>query len=140
MLTRFHRDRTETNAVTVIISGNRARGLMTNDAERLAAYDGRLGDLQSGDSPHFIPLISDNWSQHFKWRARADEGSLPASEKMKLFEIVRQAHLQGRRLRWWSAPDNPSAWRELARSGVDLINTDDLAGLQKALAVAETVP
>jgi hypothetical protein len=133
MLTRFHPDRTETNAVTVIVSGNRARVMMANDAVRLAAFDGRLEDLASGVSPHFIPLVSDNWSRHFKWRARADEGPISAAEKARLLEVVRRAHEQGRRLRWWGAPDNRAAWDELAAAGVDLINTDDLAGLQKAM-------
>jgi hypothetical protein len=133
MLTRFHPDRTETNAVTVIVSGNRARVMMANDAVRLAAFDGRLEDRASGVSPHFIPLVSDNWSRHFKWRARADEGPISAAEKARLLEVVRRAHEQGRRLRWWGAPDNRAAWDELAAAGVDLINTDDLAGLQKAM-------
>src|ERR1043166_6834983 len=38
MLTRFHPDKTETNAITVIISGNRARALMADEPMRLAAY------------------------------------------------------------------------------------------------------
>lgn len=133
ILTRFHPDRTETNAVTVVISGNRARALMTNEAVRLAAYDGRLTDLNSGDSRHLIPLISDNWSLHFRWKALRQEGPLPAAERSKLLEIVERTHRQGRRLRWWGAPDNPVAWKELAAARVDLINTDDLDGLQKFL-------
>jgi hypothetical protein len=133
LLTRFHPDRTETNAITVIISGNRARALMTNEAMRLAAYDGRLDDLDSADSRHLIPLISDNWSLHFKWKARPGEGPLPAEEEAKLAQIVQRTHQQGRQLRWWGAPDSPVAWRVLAAAGVDLINTDDLDGLQTLL-------
>lgn len=133
MLTRFHRDRTETNAVSVIISGNRARGLMANEPVRLAAYDGRLADLDSADSAHFIPLISDNWTQHFQWRARREEGALPKEERAKFLALVQRAHEQGRRIRWWGAPDNPAAWRTFAEAGVDLINTDDLEGLQKSM-------
>jgi len=134
MLTRFHSSRTETNAVTVIISGNRARALMTNEPMRFAGYDGRLGDLGSIDSRHLIPLISDNWSLHFKWKARPGEGQLPVEERVKLLQIVNRAHHNGQRLRWWGAPDNPEAWRELAAAGVDLINTDDLSGLKAFLA------
>jgi hypothetical protein len=140
ILTRFHPDRTETNAVTVIISGNRARSLMTNETVRLAAYDGRLGDLGSGDSRHLVPLISDNWSLHFKWRARDGDGPLPVEERAKLEQIVKRAHQNGQRLRWWGAPDNPQAWRVLAAAGVDLINTDRLDDLQRFLAGRSTTP
>jgi hypothetical protein len=42
---------------------------------------------------------------------------------------VDQAHEQGRRIRFWAAPDTPEGWRELYQAGVDLLNTDDLSGL-----------
>ena len=131
MLTKFTRDRTETNAVTVIVSGNRARALMAAETSRLAAYDGRLVDLDTDDSQHLIPLISDNWTLHFKWRARADEGPLPEPERARLRQLVGRAHEQGRQLRLWGTPDSVTMWTELRRAGVDLINTDDLVGLEK---------
>jgi hypothetical protein len=130
MLTRFYPDRTATNAVTVIISGNRARGLMVSETNQLAAYDGRLADLDGTDSPHLIPLISDNWTQHFRWRG---EGPMPEAERMKLKQLVERTHQQSRRLRLWGTPDTAAMWAELRRTGVDLINADDLAGLQEFL-------
>jgi len=133
MLTRFHPDKTETNAVTVILSGNRARALMKSEAVRLAAYDGRLADLAGEESRHFIPLISDNWSLHFKWKARGGIDPLPDEDQLKLRRIVEQAHREGRRIRFWGMPDSPMVWRTLANSGVDLINTDDLKGLGRFL-------
>jgi hypothetical protein len=131
MLTRFTSDKTETNAITVIVSGNRAREMMAAEKDRLAAYDGRLADLDSGDSPQLIPLVSDNWALHFKWRARPEEGPLSEPERAKLRQLVGRAHQQGRRLRLWGVPDRPVVWQELFDAGVDLINTDDLAGLEK---------
>jgi hypothetical protein len=133
MLTRFQADNTATGAVTVIVSGNRARGLMASETNRLAAYDGRLADLDANDSRHFIPLVSDNWTLHFKWRARPAEGPLPEAERARLRRLVARAHAQGRRLRWWGAPDVPGLWTELREAGVDLINTDNLPGLRDFL-------
>jgi Glycerophosphoryl diester phosphodiesterase family len=133
MLTRFYPTRTETNAITVVISGNRARGLMASEEVRFAAYDGRIADLDSGAPPQFIPLISDNWVNLFTWKAGATEGPLPAEEKQKLKNLVQRTHAQGRLLRLWGAPDKPAAWAALLDAGVDLINTDDLAGLQQFL-------
>ena len=133
MLTKFSKDQTATNAITVIVSGNRARSLMAAETSRLAACDGRLADLDSDDSRHLIPLISDNWTLHFKWRARAEEGPLSQSERAKLGQFVQRAHQQGRRLRMWGTPDSVTMWTELRRAGVDLINTDDLPGLEKFL-------
>jgi hypothetical protein len=133
MLTRFHPNKTDTNAVTVIISGNRARELMNGEAVRLAGYDGRLNDLSSGGSGHFVPLISDNWALHFKWRALSEADALPEDDRSKLNRILGEAHRDGRRVRFWGMPDSPVVWRVLADAGVDLINTDDLTGLGQFL-------
>jgi hypothetical protein len=138
MLTRFQPAKIETNAVTVVISGNRPRGLMAAETRRLAAYDGRLVDLESAASRDLIPLISDNWTLHFKWRAKTEEGPLSEMERTKLKVLVARAHQQGRRIRFWGAPDQPAMWRELRDAGVDYLNTDRLADMRSFLKAAES--
>ena len=133
MLTGFHPERTESNAVTVIISGNRARALMATELSRLAAYDGRLPDLDAPDSRHLIPLVSDNWTLHFKWRGKPEEGPLPDADRTRLQELVAKAHARGQRLRLWGTPDAPAMWKELRDAGVDLINADKLPELRSFL-------
>lgn len=113
-------------AVTVIISGNRPRELMAGQPVRYAALDGRLSDLPSDPPRTLIPLISDNWRNHFEWTG---EGAITESERTKLGGLVKQAHAQGRRLRFWAVPDQPAVWKVLWEEGVDLINTDKLEGL-----------
>lgn len=130
VLTIFRTAATETNAVTVIISGNRARATMAAEASRYAAYDGRLEDLDSTASVHFIPWISSDWTGSFRWRG---DGPMPDNERAKLRQIVGKAHQQGRRVRFWATPELPTVWRELLAADVDFVNTDDLAGLEKFL-------
>ena len=130
VLTQFEAGNVRTNAITVIISGNRAEKLMASEQHRLAAYDGRLPDLESNIGPDLIPLVSHNWASVFQWRG---VGPLPADQKVRLEELVHKAHRQGRRLRFWGAPDTPVVWDEFYRAGVDLLNADDLAGLQRFL-------
>ncbi len=126
MLATFYADRTETNAVMIIISGNRPRALMEAEKIRYVCYDGRLDDLKSPASPHLIPMISDNWGKHFKWRGK---GPFPEPENAKLQSFVERAHQQGRLIRFWNAPDTPAGWTVLLGANVDLINTDNLSGL-----------
>jgi hypothetical protein len=133
LLTVFLPNATEEKAVTVLVTGNRARAQMQAEPRRCAAFDGRLDDLDGDASRHFIPLISSNWTLNFKWRG---VGAFPSEEKQKLREFVARAHAQGRRLRFWSAPDSPPGWRELLAAGVDLINTDNLDGLEEFLRTA----
>ena len=117
-------------AVTVVISGNRAFDVIQSDLSRYAGIDGRLTDLQSELPSELLPLISDHWGRHFSWRG---EGSMPAADREKLQQIVQQAHAAGRRVRFWATPDLESVWGALADADVDLINTDDLAGLSAFL-------
>lgn len=124
-------------AVRAIISGNRARSLIAADSPRYASIDGRLSDLDSDAPSHLLPLISDNWRIHFRWRG---EGPMPEREREKLSGIVEQAHQRGRRVRFWATPESPRLWEALHNAGVDLINTDDLAGLQRFLLETRQTP
>jgi hypothetical protein len=134
MLTVFRGDKKETNAITVIITGHRSREMFAGESVRYAAMDGDLEDLGTKDSANLIPWISSSWSQTFKWRGT---GPIPEAEKARLKAIVARAHEQGRKVRFWEAPDKPAFWNELLADGVDLINADDLGGLQQFFAARE---
>ena len=116
--------------VRVVISGNRAKEVITETQPHMAGIDGRLTDLNSDFSPKAMPWISDNWKSHFSWRGI---GRFPAKERNILRDYVRQAHAKGRLIRFWATPDEPVVWDELIAAGVDLINTDDLQGLRTHL-------
>lgn len=130
ILTLARDGQVEENAVLVVISGNRPQEMIAADRIRPAGIDGRLADLNTAKASSLMPLISDRWTSHFDWHG---DGSMPASERQQLRDIVRRAHQAGRRVRFWATPDDPTVWRELIQAGVDLINTDDLAGLQAFL-------
>lgn len=112
--------------VTAVISGNRPVEAVVADSPRYVGIDGRLSDLESDQPAHVMPLISDHWGRHFRWRG---EGDMPIADRQKLDAVVHQAHQAGRRVRFWAIPDKPPVWAALQRAGVDLINTDNLAGL-----------
>ncbi|MCX6924432.1 MAG: phosphatidylinositol-specific phospholipase C/glycerophosphodiester phosphodiesterase family protein [Verrucomicrobia bacterium] len=130
MLTTFRPGATETNAIRVIITGHRSKEMFVGESTRYAGVDGELTDLDSGAPANLVPWISSEWGRSFKWRGT---GPIPEAEKLKLQAIVSKAHAQGRKVRFWGAPDQPSFWREIRSDGVDLINTDDLEGAQKFL-------
>ena len=126
MLTSFRGRQIQTNAIRIVLSGERPIATVSNEVDRLAAIDGRIDDL-GGASPVFVtPLVSDNWTKLFKWRG---VGEMPDPEKALLREFVAKAHQQGRQLRLWAAPDLPSAWKLQKEMGVDFVNTDRLKQL-----------
>lgn len=130
MLTTFESGATKTNAIRVIITGFRSKDMFAGESIRYACVDGELTDLNSGAPADLIPWISSNWVMSFSWRGI---GPIPEAEKLRLQTIVSKAHAQGRQVRFWGSPDQPDFWREIRADGVDLINTDDLAGAQKFL-------
>ena len=135
IFTSFGPEGRRSKAVLAIISGNRPLSLMKSQEVRYAGYDGRLTDLDSDAPADLIPMISDNWTKYFIWRGN---GPMPTEERLKLDRIVQKSHKKGRRVRFWATPDQPSPsrealWRVLLAAGVDVLNTDDLKGLQQFL-------
>ena len=120
----------ERRAVTAVVSGNRDRETISGQKVRYAGLDGRPGDLDSDVPAHLMPWVSANWTLAFRWRG---EGPMSEAERKKLREYVARAHRHGRLVRFWATPESPAVWRELLDAGVDLLNTDKLAELEKFL-------
>jgi len=117
-------------AINAVVSGARAWDVIEATSPRYTGVDGRLSDFGSDRPEHLMPLVSDNWRLHFRWRGKAD---FPEAERTKLRQLVKQAHDENRRIRFWASPDTPGMWKELNAAGADLINTDDLPGLNSFL-------
>ena len=130
MLTRVEGGRVIEGAVQVIVSGNRDQKTIAADEPRYVGIDGRLSDLDTKMPSHLMPMISDNWTSHFKWRG---SGEFTAAEKLKLQRVITKAHNSGRRVRFWATPESPALWSALNAAGVDMINTDQLANLESFL-------
>ena len=116
--------------INAVVSGDRAWDIIEVTSPRFAGIDGRVSDIGGNRAVHLMPLISDNWRVHFRWRG---EGEFPSEERRKLHRLVHQTHEEGRRIRFWASPDTRAAWKELNTADADLINTDDLPGLSKFL-------
>src|SRR5690606_26538592 len=72
MLTVVEDKKLREGAVTVIISGNRPAKEIAATEKRYAGIDGRVSDLDSDAASDLIPLISDRWGSHFKWRGKGE--------------------------------------------------------------------
>ncbi len=130
MLTQFTDREIQTNAVTVILSGNRPRETLLSERVRLASYDGRLDDLGKALPVGFMPLVSDSFQARFPTIRSAQ---LSDSEARKVRDVIERTHREGRKIRFWATKDDAQTWKTLLDLGVDLINTDDLEGLARFL-------
>ena len=120
----------ERKAVTVVLSGNRAKDTIARQKVRYVGIDGRPEDLDSDAAADSLPWISANWGLQFRWRG---DGPMPAAERAKLKDYVEKAHKKGRLVRFWATSESEAVWTELLAAGVDFINTDKLGELQKFL-------
>jgi glycerophosphoryl diester phosphodiesterase len=130
MLTSFGPEGVRQKAITVVLTGNRPRQLLAQERSRLAALDGTLSDLDGPPSGTLFLWVSDNWRDFFQWQG---QGPFPDDAKARLKEMVRKAHSRDLKIRFWNAPDISVFWKEMRDDGVDLVNTDDLAGVEKFL-------
>jgi hypothetical protein len=124
----------EPKAVTVVVSGNRAKETIARQAVRYAGIDGRPEALDSAAPADLIPWVSANWMLLFRWKG---DGPMPEAEKQRLREMVEKAHKRGRLVRFWATPEKEAVWAELHAAGVDLINTDKLDELRTFLLTAD---
>ena len=113
----------------LLISGNRPQ-LTEDEPDRIAFIDGRIPDIGTGLSSDVYPLISDNWNNYFSWDGT---GEMPAEEFEELVSITERVHEEGKMIRFWATPDAEPVWEVLLDAGVDVINVDDLKGLNDFL-------
>lgn len=87
-------------------------------SERFLFIDGRVNDLYQEKSTSLYPMISLNWStvQFHRLLGRGDDYMKKCADL---------AHLQGKRLRIWGAPNIESVWRRMMRSNVDWLSIDN---------------
>ncbi|MBD1393169.1 phosphatidylinositol-specific phospholipase C/glycerophosphodiester phosphodiesterase family protein [Mucilaginibacter glaciei] len=123
-------------AVTVIISGHKPYELMAREGVRYAFIDDDLKKSQSGNFISDLCLMaSAKYSKILNWNGKKP---ITTIQKEKLCNFVNNAHIAGEKVRLWAIPQKPAVWATLRACGVDLINSDNLAGMKKFFAAEVT--
>ncbi len=130
MLTVYTPDSTTPGAVSIVLSGDRPIERARAMPRRLFAIDGRPADLDRGESPHLMPLISSSWRSHFSWRG---EGTMPPDEEEWMRDFIARGQANGHRLRFWALPLPIETSPFYHDTGIDYINTDRPAELRRFL-------
>lgn len=131
MLSHSRGSKLKSRGVTIFLSGNRPIETVFKEKKRWVGIDGRPSDLGKGYPAAFMPVISNHYSRHLKWRGIDDQ--IPAEELKHLKKLVKDTHAEGKKLRLWASPEREVVWQRLREEGVDLINTDKLEGLKNFL-------
>lgn len=75
-------------------------------------------------------MLSDDFDKYSKWDGI---GEIPGDDSAKLAAVVKLAHKQKKKVRFWNAPDHQKAWELMKTLGVDYINTDHIKELAQFL-------
>lgn len=107
----------------VITTGNPPAPADFNTFPAFILFDGLIKVDYTEDQLKRVAMISEPFSAYSKWKA--DGLPFPESDQKVIRKLVEKAHQQGKPIRFWAAPDNPTAWKALQDLGVDIINTDN---------------
>jgi alkaline phosphatase len=118
------------NAVKVVITGNRPDPSRFCDYPRFIYFDGLPGLHYSELQRNRVALFSNNLEEFTSWKGK---GRIPESEERRLRQIIDSVHQLNCKIRFWNAPDTPSAWQMLMDLQVDYINTDHINELERFL-------
>lgn len=116
--------------LAIVISGNRPKPADFVDYPEYVSFD---DDQSAGYTPRQwqrVGLVSLPFPRLSKWRG---EGSIGIEDTNRLRKTIDSVHTAGKRIRFWAAPDNQTAWTALMKLGVDLIGTDKVEELSTFL-------
>ncbi|MCA6452073.1 MAG: hypothetical protein IM582_02755, partial [Chitinophagaceae bacterium] len=123
-------------SIQIVISGNRPADSLFSRYPSYIWFDGRLGQQYHTQALSRIAMLSENFSKYSKWK---DPGQpFPEEDRLKLQQLIDQAHQLNKTVRFWAIPDHPKSWEEMMRLGVDLLNTDRIADLADFLGKQNT--
>jgi hypothetical protein len=134
LFTRCVGDKVTPGAVTVLLSGP---GWPPIDADERAVFVEGHVDAPCGP-PSLVPLVYESLTRRLGWDPREPWRELPAEARHIVRSLVRQAHAEGRRLRFIDVPEKPAAvrralWRELRAAGVDYHSSSQIGALARFL-------
>jgi alkaline phosphatase len=111
------------SSLRIVISGNRPDPSLFSGFPSWIWFDGELKKEYSGEELKKIAMLSDDFARYSKWQG---EGDLNAEERQELQNMVNKVHREGKKIRFWNAPDAAHAWHVFIDLGVDFINTDHI--------------
>jgi hypothetical protein len=124
-----------THAAVLIVLAGAPRAVLDARRHRLHFGEGTLADVDRRVPTSAVPVVGEHVAWRLSWDGR---GEMPGEERHLLRALVRAAHAEGKRVRFFGVPESRRTvrlafWRELHAAGVDLIGADELGPLRRFL-------
>jgi len=118
------------NAISIVITGNRPKPSDFKKYPLFISFDGIINSIYDVQQLKRIALYSENLKNFTTWNGN---GAIRETEEKRLVQIIDSVHGINKKIRFWNAPDQPSAWETLMNLKVDYINTDHIKELSTHL-------
>jgi len=96
-----------------------------------ATAQGTVKDLEKNYDNKVMPLIGVDFKNEIEWNG---VGKMPFDQFLKLKDVVKKSHDQGKKVRVYNCPDEENVWEVLLTGGVDFINCPNPERFSKFLA------
>ncbi|QEC67839.1 glycerophosphodiester phosphodiesterase [Panacibacter ginsenosidivorans] len=117
------------HAVLIVLSGERGHNAQWTQWPAYIFFDGRPYERYDNAILKRVAFISDSYMNYISPKDSID---------IKLKQLVAATHNKGKLLRLWAIPDNEAYWRKFHEMGIDIINTDKVAGCSRYFSAAVT--
>jgi alkaline phosphatase len=114
----------------IVITGNRPPAINWGSYPDYIYFDADAGKIYTGEMLKKIGMISGNLAVFSSWKGK---GGPDSSTVNRLNNVIKQAHVMQKKIRFWNAPDNISSWEFQISMRVDWINTDHIDELASFL-------
>jgi alkaline phosphatase len=117
---------TQCATLQIAISGNRPDVSAYTSYPAFIWFDGELQKEYPPAALARVVMLSAELKRYTMWNGK---GIIPSPQWDTLQKLVSHAHALNKPVRFWGAPDEEDAWRQLMKLGVDYINTDSIKTL-----------
>ena len=122
--------RVNPHAVQIFISGNRPPDTTFHTYPGTIQFDGLPGVKYHPADLKKVVEISTDFNLYSHWNGK---GEIQIKDAKILKKVIIAAHQEGKKIRFWGAPDTPDCWKTLIRLGADIINTDKVKACREFL-------
>jgi alkaline phosphatase len=105
----------------IAISGNVPDTALWKNYPPYIWFDGRPGVQYSARHLQRVAFISTDFKRYSAWNGKE---SLTKDDVNKIISLRNAVHAQGKKLRFWGAPDTENAWLTMMKLEIDIIGTD----------------
>jgi alkaline phosphatase len=112
---------TSCKTLTLAISGNVPDTSQWKNYPSFITFDGRPNKQYSSRHLQRISFVSDNFRKYSMWDGKR---RMTNADLEKITSVMALVHAQGKKLRFWGAPDIQNAWEVFLQLGINIVGTD----------------